>query len=856
MIRQYKIIEKIGKGAFGIVYKVKKINEPIIYVIKQISLNGLTKQQINQVKSEAKILSLIKSNYVVKYYESFIEKEDLNIVMEYCDNGDLCNYLKEQKKKNIPLKEDLIWQIFIKITLGLTTIHKMKILHRDLKTLNIFLNKDMGIKIGDLGVAKQLNQVSFANTLIGTPYYLSPEMCEDKPYNQKSDVWALGCILYELCTFRHPFNATNHGALILKILNTNPDPIFACYSSNLQKLVNQILEKNYEKRPNCWDILSNPIVIEKAQKLGLYQEILNVFSNNNNYYLNNNMTDKKNYNTIINIQNNNYNNSHLNKIPLDSENILLKSQLETPSYNENKIQVRKLDKNEKKIIKENKKNCISVDKKLIRDNRKDSVNIKGNNQHKIHYKDINKNLDLLNNIPHDNNYSRNTEYAINNNYDLLNGNYNLNNNYKYNNINQNNIYNNNNINKNIVNNKNMFSNQDLNNEQSKYAKDTRINNQPNQTQVFNKNKKKISDNIEDRNNDDITDSLNISVKFGPIDMDRLSNKKENSPNDLKIKNENKNKNDFNNYPLNSDIPMDNYVEAFPFDNIKSINNNTPSKIISSKKIDVKPNRKKSNNLLINNKMKLQQNEIKNKYNTSKTSIEDNNKSSTNNSTLINKKSQKPNINIKREPKKKNLNKKIVNNEEKKDIKRDDSEKLLESNNKNNIIVDKSWEIKTPLRMKEKFKNKNIIGTNKKDNERSIQNKKFNKKNILYQKNFQEKNDKNNNLNDIINENSKLNKTSINISSSLKEIFNTNATNQEPISIENQLNLDKLNNSNLEDSDSDFNLFKNSNSDSSINNEDSKKDEQKIPKNNLKQKEKKEVNNLENITQQTKENTGF
>jgi NIMA (never in mitosis gene a)-related kinase len=134
MIGNYHILEKIGKGTFGIVYKAKRINDPLIYVIKQISLNGLTEEQINQVYKEAKILSLIKSNYVVKYYESFLENQDLNIVMEYCDNGDLCNYLNMQKT---PLKEDLIWQIFIKITLGLTTIHKMKILHRDLKTLNI-----------------------------------------------------------------------------------------------------------------------------------------------------------------------------------------------------------------------------------------------------------------------------------------------------------------------------------------------------------------------------------------------------------------------------------------------------------------------------------------------------------------------------------------------------------------------------------------------------------------------------------------------------------------------------------------------------------------------------------------------
>ena len=311
MIRNYQIIEKIGKGTFGIIYKVKKFNDPIIYVIKQISLEGLTDFQINQVFSEVKILSLINSKYVAKYYESFLENDNLNIVMEYCDNGDLCNYLKEKRMKNKPLNEDLIWKIFIQITLGLATIHKMKILHRDLKTLNIFLKNDMEIKIGDLGVAKELNQASFANTLIGTPYYLSPEICEDKPYNQKSDIWALGVILYELCTFRHPFDAGNQAALILKIINSNPEPILACYSSNLQKIVNKLLEKKIENRPNCFDILNMKIIAEKAKIFGLYHEIINIFSKNDN---------------SSNFYNNENNNNQIeNKIPLDSEDILLQS---------------------------------------------------------------------------------------------------------------------------------------------------------------------------------------------------------------------------------------------------------------------------------------------------------------------------------------------------------------------------------------------------------------------------------------------------------------------------------------------------------------------------------------------------
>ena len=198
--------------------------------------------------------------------------------MEYCDGGDLGQYINSKKEKNEKISEDLIWLFFIKMTLGLAAIHKLKILHRDLKALNIFLSEKSEVKIGDLGVAKILNNSgSFAKTLVGTPYYLSPELCGDKPYNNKSDIWALGCILYELCTFKHAFTAKSQAGLILKILKENPEPIGNDYSFDLQNLINQIFDKNMEKRPSCFEILTSDIIINKAKNYGLLGEIENLY---------------------------------------------------------------------------------------------------------------------------------------------------------------------------------------------------------------------------------------------------------------------------------------------------------------------------------------------------------------------------------------------------------------------------------------------------------------------------------------------------------------------------------------------------------------------------------------------------
>ena len=294
MIKDYIIKERLGTGAFGIVYKVLKKSNNFPYVIKQIPLFGLSQKQINDAKLEAKILSSVKSIYIVRYYESFEENNYLNIVMEYCDGGDLSQFIEKNKDTKKPLDENLIWNFFLKITIGLATLHKSKILHRDLKSLNIFLTKKhLDIKIGDFGVAKILTTTGFAKTIIGTPYYLSPELCDELPYNDKSDVWALGCILYELCTFKHPFNAQCQASLVLKIIQNTPDPISNIYSDDLKKLINIILDKNHLTRPSCYEILHFPFIIEKAKELGLYEKIKCLYPD-----LSNNKKNNENFNNL------------------------------------------------------------------------------------------------------------------------------------------------------------------------------------------------------------------------------------------------------------------------------------------------------------------------------------------------------------------------------------------------------------------------------------------------------------------------------------------------------------------------------------------------------------------------------
>ena len=296
-IRDYKIIKRIGFGASGLVYKVAKKNDPTnkIYILKQIpysepNLEETTKK-VQSAQNEALILSKLSCKFIVKYYNSFIDCDNnLNIIMEYCDSGDLNSFICNLKKENTYLTEEEIWHFFIQISLGLAYIHSKNILHRDLKPMNIFLTNKNQIKIGDLGVAKLLNTNANASTCIGTPYYLSPEICKEKPYNSKGDVWALGCILYELCTFNKPFSASNPAALILKIINGKYTPLNEIkngrkYSKELQDMIDNILQKDYLIRPLMKDIINSRIFKEKAILFGFgkdLEEIQNLYEKNIN----------------------------------------------------------------------------------------------------------------------------------------------------------------------------------------------------------------------------------------------------------------------------------------------------------------------------------------------------------------------------------------------------------------------------------------------------------------------------------------------------------------------------------------------------------------------------------------------
>lgn len=261
-------IEKrvIGEGSYGraILSEDKKTGD--LCVIKEIAMGNLSQQEIADSKKEIKILKSLNHPYIIGYKDSFTHHNILHIVMEYADNGDL--YGQIQNANNVHFSEDQILSWFVQMCLAVKHIHDRKILHRDLKCQNIFLTKNGHVKLGDFGIAKVLDHTTqFSKTAIGTPYYLSPEICQGKLYNSKSDVWSLGCILYELCTLTHAFDANCMNGLVMKILRAKYSPIPYYYSNDLRKLVDMLLNKNASKRPSVNEVLNLPFIAQRVKNL-------------------------------------------------------------------------------------------------------------------------------------------------------------------------------------------------------------------------------------------------------------------------------------------------------------------------------------------------------------------------------------------------------------------------------------------------------------------------------------------------------------------------------------------------------------------------------------------------------------
>ena len=265
-MNDFQIISKLGEGAYSTVFKVKRNIDKKIYALKKVKILNLSEKEKENALNEVRILASVKSNFVVSYKEAFFDEKDntLCIVMEFADRGDLYQKIVQHKKSAIFFEESDIWRIFIQLVKGLKSLHDLKILHRDMKSANVFLFSNGSAKLGDLNVSKVAKR-GLGYTQTGTPYYASPEVWKDKPYDNKSDVWSLGCVLYEMITLRPPFRAQNMEGLFNKVCKGQYNRIPERFSDDLFQVVQFLLQVNPNSRPSCEQILNHPIVQKRIE---------------------------------------------------------------------------------------------------------------------------------------------------------------------------------------------------------------------------------------------------------------------------------------------------------------------------------------------------------------------------------------------------------------------------------------------------------------------------------------------------------------------------------------------------------------------------------------------------------------
>ncbi|XP_070692000.1 serine/threonine-protein kinase Nek11 [Pempheris klunzingeri] len=268
--RRYSVLRSLGRGSFGSVFLVEDGRASAgeeLKVLKRIPLGDLRPDETVRATQEAHLLSQLHHPAILTFYHSFLERDAFCIVTEFCQDRDLDCKLEEVRRSGRSLPEPQVIDWLVQLLLGLHYMHDRRILHRDLKAKNVFLKRNL-VKIGDFGVSCLLmGSCDLATTFTGTPYYMSPEVLNHQGYDSKSDVWALGCLLHEMCSLTHAFQAPNFLSVVRKIVEGETPTLPARYSPDLNCVLQRMLQKQPASRPSAAELLKTQLMEENMKKM-------------------------------------------------------------------------------------------------------------------------------------------------------------------------------------------------------------------------------------------------------------------------------------------------------------------------------------------------------------------------------------------------------------------------------------------------------------------------------------------------------------------------------------------------------------------------------------------------------------
>ena len=277
----FEVLQELGAGAFGTVYKVcSKLNKNI-YAMKKLNISELREQNpkayqlaLNETEFLSELTRSSNQPNIIKYYKHFVEGDFLYIIIEFIENGDMESFIEAHKAVGQHIPEEELWNIFLQCMKGLSYVHKMGVIHRDIKPANLLMDNNMTIKLGDFGVSaikinenEESNQYTNANynfkkatdelqyhgTVVGTAPYMAKELMERTEYDQKVDVYAMGVSFFEMCYYHLPKKVRNikdsfgnYNFIFIKI--EEPGDADVHYSNELLNIINLMLEEDKEKR--------------------------------------------------------------------------------------------------------------------------------------------------------------------------------------------------------------------------------------------------------------------------------------------------------------------------------------------------------------------------------------------------------------------------------------------------------------------------------------------------------------------------------------------------------------------------------------------------------------------------------
>ena len=273
----YDVLEQLGEGSSGEAFLVRSKETGVQHVLKRIRTDLLTTSEREAAEREAVVLKSFDHPNITKFECSFISSDDdsVNIVMEPCEMtlDHLIDAMRSDQEaeaasssgrpSSVGFPEHVLLEWMAEMASALQYLHARRVVHRDIKPSNIFVSRTHHLKLGDFGVCKVLSRKSMcANSVVGTPWYIAPEVLSDEPYDERSDVWSLGVVFYELCTLQRPFNGDNFLSVVRDITTKDVSRVSKLRSidSRFDEVILPMLQKDPKKRSKAEDVLKHFVV--------------------------------------------------------------------------------------------------------------------------------------------------------------------------------------------------------------------------------------------------------------------------------------------------------------------------------------------------------------------------------------------------------------------------------------------------------------------------------------------------------------------------------------------------------------------------------------------------------------------